>query len=141
MFWTRRRRRITEIKHGRVAMAAFTGYLVQEVFQFPGYLSKTADLQFSDVPNGLNAITVVPGLGWFQMIMVIGWLEAGPYAAAKNEGKQAGDLGWPYFGRKIQDPDEKMYKLNIELNNGRAAMIGIIGLLSQDAVNGEVFIF
>ena len=129
------RRRITELKHGRVAMAAFTGYLVQEVYKFPGYISNQEQLKFEDIPNGLNAITVVPGLGWFQIIMVIGWLEAGPFTQDK-----AGDFGWPYFGRKIADPEEKKFKLNVELNNGRAAMFGIMGLLMQDAVNGEVYI-
>ena len=73
------RRRATELKHGRVAMAAFVGYLVPEVFKFPGYLSTTADLKFEDVPNGLNALSVIPGLGWAQIVMVIGWLEIGPF--------------------------------------------------------------
>ena len=132
------RRRITELKHGRVAMAAFVGYLVPEVYKFPGYLSKHDGIKFEDVPNGLNALTVVPGLGWFQMIMTVGWLEAGPFAASVSG--VAGDFGWPYFGRQIQDPAEKASKLNMELQNGRAAMFGIMGLLMQDAVNGEVFI-
>merc|ERR1719311_945105 len=77
--------RITELKHGRVAMAGFVGYLVPEVYKWPGYLSPTNDLKFEDVPNGLNALPVVPGLGWFQMIMVVGWLEAGPFAATRSE--------------------------------------------------------
>mmetsp|Transcript_9191 Transcript_9191/g.28204 ORF Transcript_9191/g.28204 Transcript_9191/m.28204 type:complete len:217 (+) Transcript_9191:2-652(+) len=132
------RRRAVELKHGRVAMAAFVGYLVPEVFKFPGYLSTSADLKFEDVPNGLNALTVVPGIGWAQIVMVIGWLEIGPYLVSKSE--FAGDWGWPYFGRKIQDPEEKAFKLNVELNNGRAAMFGIMGLLMQDAINGEVYI-
>lgn len=127
-----------ELKHGRVAMAAFTGYIVQENFKFPGYLSTTDDIKFEDVPNGLNALTVVPGIGWAQIVMVIGWLEVGPFLESKSE--VAGDFGWPYFGRKISDPVEKEKKLNIELNNGRAAMFGIMGLLMQDAVNGEVYI-
>ncbi|KAH8073787.1 chlorophyll A-B binding protein [Aureococcus anophagefferens] len=124
------RRRITELKHGRVAMAAFVGYLVPEVYKFPGYLSKHDGIKFEDVPNGLNALTVVPGLGWFQMIMVVGWLEAGPFAASQSG--FAGDFGWPYFGRQIQDPAEKASKLNMELQNGRA-MFGIMGLLMQGA--------
>mmetsp|Transcript_14333 Transcript_14333/g.42796 ORF Transcript_14333/g.42796 Transcript_14333/m.42796 type:complete len:199 (-) Transcript_14333:51-647(-) len=133
------RRRITELKHGRVAMAAFIGYLVPEVYKFPGYLSKELDLKFEDVPGGLNALPVVPGLGWFQMIMTVGWLEAGPFAVTRSN--YAGDFGWPYFGKQIQDPAVKASKLNMELQNGRAAMFGIMGLLMQDAVNGEVTIF
>jgi len=133
------RRRITELKHGRVAMAAFVGYLVPELYKWPGYLSKELDLKFEDVPNGLNALPVVPGLGWFQMIMVVGWLEAGPFKETRSE--FAGDFGWPYFGKQLQNPEEKKRKLNMELQNGRAAMFGIMGLLTQDAVNGEVTIF
>ena len=91
------------------------------------------------MPNGLNALPVVPGLGWFQMIMVVGWLEAGPFAATRSE--FAGDFGWPYFGKQIQSADEKKSKLNMELQNGRAAMFGVLGLMMQDAVNGEVTIF
>lgn len=119
-------------------MLAFVGYLVPEVFKFPGYLSTTFNLKFEDVPNGLNALTVVPGLGWAQIVMVIGWLEVGPFLNSKSE--FTGDFGWPYFGRKLKDPEEKEFKLNVELNNGRAAMFGILGLLMQDAVNGEVYI-
>ena len=131
--------RHAEMKHGRVAMAGFVGYLVPEVYKWPGYLSPTNDLKFEDVPNGLNALPVVPGLGWFQMIMVVGWLEAGPFAATRSE--FAGDFGWPYFGKQIQSADEKKSKLNMELQNGRAAMFGVLGLMMQDAVNGEVTIF
>jgi len=83
-------------------------------------------------------LAVVPGFGWAQIVCVIGWLEIGPFLFSKSD--VAGDFGWPYFGRQIQDPEEKAFKLNIELNNGRAAMFGIMGLLMQDAINGEVYI-
>ena len=42
-----------EIKHGRISMLACLGVITTEAgFRFPGYLSKTADLQFADVPGG-----------------------------------------------------------------------------------------
>ena len=45
------RRRVVEIKHGRVSMLACTGYIVQEFVRFPGFLSPSTDLKFADVPS------------------------------------------------------------------------------------------
>merc|ERR1719210_2477996 len=50
-----KRRRTTELKHGRVAMYATMGYIAPEYFRFPGFLSPSAGLKFQDVPNGLAA--------------------------------------------------------------------------------------
>merc|ERR1712187_897357 len=61
---TFRRRRETEIKHGRVSMIATIGYIVPEYFKFSGYLSPSAGIKFSDVPSGLGALTKVPSAGW-----------------------------------------------------------------------------
>merc|ERR1712039_427374 len=61
--------RVTEIKHGRVSMLATMGYITPElVGKFPGYLSPSNGLKFEDVPNGLAAISKVPGLGWLQIL-------------------------------------------------------------------------
>merc|ERR1711963_627412 len=59
-----KRRRVTEIKHGRVSMFAALGYIVPEYFKWPGYLAPTAGIKFADVPNGLGAISKVPAFGW-----------------------------------------------------------------------------
>jgi hypothetical protein len=61
-----RRRRETELKHGRVAMIASIGYIVPEYFKFPGFLSPSKFLPFSDVQGGLAALKQVPGEGWFR---------------------------------------------------------------------------
>merc|ERR1711897_15459 len=52
-----RRRRVTEIKHGRVSMIAGIGYIVPEYFKWPGLVSPSNGLAFSDVPNGLAALS------------------------------------------------------------------------------------
>eukprot|EP00913_Durusdinium_trenchii_P014571 g13670.t1 len=76
---TFQRRRETEIKHGRVAMYATMGYIVPEYFKWPGigarYLSPSLGLKFEDVPNGLAAITKVPGNGWAQIVAFAGYYE------------------------------------------------------------------
>merc|ERR1712226_1438757 len=45
-----KRRRAIEFKHGRVSMLACMGYIFPEYGKFPGYLSPSQDLKFSDVP-------------------------------------------------------------------------------------------
>ena len=53
-----KRRRQTELKHGRHAMLATVGYITPEVTgKPPGYLSPSISIKFSDVPNGLAAIS------------------------------------------------------------------------------------
>merc|ERR1712066_1030218 len=64
---TFRRRRETEIKHGRVSMIATLGYIVPEYLKWPGYLSPSQGLKFADVPNGLAALSKVSGAGWAQI--------------------------------------------------------------------------
>merc|ERR1719450_1144600 len=69
------RRRSTELKHGRVSMYATIGYMVPEYARFPGTLSPSQGLKFTDVPNGLAALSKVPALGWVQIIFFTGVVE------------------------------------------------------------------
>ena len=45
------------------------------------------------------------------------------------------DFGWDTF-----DAETKKKKIGIELANGRAAMMGILGLMVHDQLNGEPLI-
>ena len=38
---------------------------------------------------------------------------------------------------RYSDPDVKFYKLNAERNNGRAAMMGIIGMMIHEGLTGN----
>jgi len=62
--------RASELKHGRVCMLAVIGYIVPEVFQFPGEIAP--GLKFEDVPNGIAALSAIPSLGWAQIFFLIG---------------------------------------------------------------------
>ena len=57
--------RTAELKHGRVAQLAVLGYIVPEVFKFPGDIAP--GVSFASIPNGIAAIEAVPALGWFQI--------------------------------------------------------------------------
>merc|ERR1712110_491877 len=57
-----KRRREVELKHGRVSMIAALGFIVPEYVRLPGLISPSLGLKFSDVPNGLAAISKVPAL-------------------------------------------------------------------------------
>eukprot|EP00931_Biecheleriopsis_adriatica_P079850 TRINITY_DN531_c0_g1_i10.p1 TRINITY_DN531_c0_g1~~TRINITY_DN531_c0_g1_i10.p1 ORF type:complete len:237 (-),score=58.32 TRINITY_DN531_c0_g1_i10:98-712(-) len=134
-----KRRRQVELKNGRVAMWATLGYIVPEYFRFPGYLSPSAELKFTDVPNGLEAMSKVPVAGGMQMFLFAGALETG---ILKQDGKRApgdfeyvGDLGIPY-SEGVADGEARKRKLNAELANGRLAMFAITGMMFQNGFLG-----
>merc|ERR1711972_936027 len=137
-----RRRRATEIKHGRVSMLATMGYIVPEYAKFPGYLSPSAKLAFSDVPNGLAALSKVPSAGLLQMFLFAGTVETGllPYDDRRAPGdyEKAGVLGVPN-GTTLPEGEGKTKKLNAELANGRLAMMAIIGMFFQDGLTGSAW--
>merc|ERR1712039_585432 len=69
------RRREVELKHGRISMAATIGYIVPEYYKFPGFLSPSMGMKFSDVPNGLGALSTMSPLGIFQIVIFAGLIE------------------------------------------------------------------
>mmetsp|Transcript_97009 Transcript_97009/g.224869 ORF Transcript_97009/g.224869 Transcript_97009/m.224869 type:complete len:446 (-) Transcript_97009:93-1430(-) len=112
-----------EVKHGRVAMIACVGYVIPEVFRFPGTES---------FENGLGALSSLPVEGWVQIFAFIG-------AHDLLIKPRAGGLG-PYdfgFGTELIEgiPAEELERRQTsERNNGRLAMVGIMGLLVQDSM-------
>ena len=124
-----KRRRQTELKHGRISMLATMGYITPEITgKFPGYLSPSAGLKFADVPNGLAAISKVPAAGWGQILAYMAFCEVSQDQSAGTPAA-AGDFGWKLI--TSTDPEVKKTKLNAELANGRLAMMAIMGMFFQ----------
>jgi hypothetical protein len=144
--------RHAEIKHGRVAMAAFVGFIVQSNglhWPFP----MTPGFEYTAVtpPEQWDAL---PFEGKWQIIAFIGFLEwwgefGGTHYMA---GGKPGD--YPDFKDipahripPLYDPaglfkkmseEKKQTRLLAEINNGRLAMIGIMGFLAEGKVPGSV---
>merc|ERR1711972_1205872 len=110
-----KRRRETEIKHGRVCMFACIGYMVPEYTKLPGYLAPSIGLKFSDVPNGLAAIGKVPTEGWLQIIALGGFYEL---CVNNEKDGEPGNYGKGFLGitgKSIEDSAKRTRSLNAEI--------------------------
>ena len=128
-----------EIKHGRFAMAATAHvFLTEAGVRWPGYLSFAEDIKFSDMPGGTIASwAALPNLSWIQIILVVAVLDNS--ILAQEPDKAPGDVMGAAWVRYDDVPgfNGKEFKLNAERNNGRAAMMGIIGMLIHEGLTGN----
>ena len=126
------RLREVETKHGRIAQLAILGHLVTTA----GYRldpSLTPGYDFSTIPTGLAALSALPAEAIFGTLLTVALIEGG-YAARKDEIEEAQlkASGWD------QETIDK--KLAIELNNGRAAQMGILALMVHEKLDNNPYI-
>jgi len=151
--------RHAEIKHGRVAMAAFVGYTVQENgITFPW------DKIAQAVPSGLSPEAqwdAIPDAAKLQIILFVGILDVyseHSFILEKQGQKHYMRGGKPGFfpaldnfphpvplnlfdpanASKNRSAAEKAKGLITEINNGRLAMLGIMGYVSAAKIPGSV---
>merc|ERR1719171_2860923 len=128
-----------EIKHGRIAMAATAHvFLTTAGVRWPGYLSFAEDIKFSDMPGGTIASwAALPDLAWLQIILVVALFDNS--ILAQDPAKAPGDVAGGAWVRYEDVPGfaGKEWKLNAERNNGRAAMMGIIGMMIHEGLTGN----
>jgi Chlorophyll A-B binding protein len=125
--------RYCELKHGRVCMLAVAGYLTQEAgFRLPGDINYSG-LKFADVPNGLQALSTIGFAGIAQIVIFCGLLDIGIMKDITG-GEFPGDFRNNYidFGWDSFDEETKLQKRAIELNQGRAAQMGIFALVVHE---------
>eukprot|EP00640_Fibrocapsa_japonica_P007487 CAMPEP_0113940506 /NCGR_PEP_ID=MMETSP1339-20121228/6615_1 /TAXON_ID=94617 /ORGANISM="Fibrocapsa japonica" /LENGTH=192 /DNA_ID=CAMNT_0000944361 /DNA_START=198 /DNA_END=776 /DNA_ORIENTATION=- /assembly_acc=CAM_ASM_000762 len=135
------RLRYIEIKHGRISMLAILGHLVTASGgRLPGMLSNSEGVAFADVPAGLAALGKIPALGIAQIITFIGLLELG--VMVQREGSFPGDMTNPAppAAWDALDEETQLKKRAIELNNGRAAQMGILALMVHEKLNNDPYV-
>lgn len=152
--------RQAEIKHGRVAMAAFVGYCVQSNWVFPWAQTLAGATHPSPNLSPEQQWDAIPANAKWQIIAVIGFLELWDECGGGGEKKHymrggkpgdypsfqsfrddvhfVFDLYDPFgFHKKMSDERKERGRI-VEINNGRLAMLGIFGFLSADKIEGSV---
>jgi hypothetical protein len=132
--------RYVELKHGRCAMLAVVGYLVTAAgVRFPGA---------EDMPSGFAAIDAMPGMVKAQLFATVFMMEMANGRLTMEGDDFAGTAEFPGdfrngsldFGWDKQSDAWKLNKRAIELNNGRAAQMGILGIMVHEKLGnlGEI---
>jgi hypothetical protein len=131
--------RYVEIKHGRICMLAFLGQVVTRAgIHLPGPIDSAGDA-FASYPNGIAAIfgpNHIPTTGIVQMVAFVGLLETAFMKEVPGMSEFPGDFcnGYIDFGWDDLDEETQFTKRAVELNNGRAAMMGILGLMVHELI-------
>ena len=126
------RLRYVETKHGRISMLAILGHLVTTAgVRLPGEIAY--GVPFASVKNGLAALDTIPAAGIAQIVAFIGLIELG-FASRQEEIEEAQlkASGW--------DAETIQKKKAIELNNGRAAQMGILALMVHEKLNNDPYV-
>jgi Chlorophyll A-B binding protein len=128
------RLRYVEIKHGRICMLGVVGYLTNKAgIYLPGDIDFSGT-KFSDLGSGWDASFAVPVAGALQVLAFVGFLELAFMKDATGENEFVGDFrnGFIDFGWDSFDAETQMTKRAVELNQGRAAQMGLLGLMVHD---------
>ena len=126
------RLRYVEMKHGRIAQLAILGHLVTTAgYRLPESITPGYDL--SKIPTGLAALSALPAEAVFGTLLTVAAIEGGfAVRQADIEEAQARASGW--------DAETLAKKTAIELNNGRAAQMGILGLMVHEKLDNNPYI-
>jgi hypothetical protein len=149
--------RESEIKHGRIAMFGFIGFIIHENgIRSPDGIANT-------VPTDLSAAAVwdaIPEIAKWQIVLFVGLMDIWRESKVPLEGDgekhymRGGKVGYfptfkmlphpvPFdmyrpFGPDNRSAESKARGRLAEINNGRLAMLGLMGFLSEASVPGSV---
>merc|ERR1712159_873723 len=106
-----------------------------------GLISKRnmARYEVMEIKHGRAAsLEAIPTAGWLQIMLTTCMMETGyflfEYEGYPNVGQKApGDIGGDSWVR-YDDPATKTFKLNVERQNGRAAMLGTFGCILHEGL-------
>jgi len=121
--------REAELKHGRVAMAACLGWYITAAGVHPAFNSALSS-------NPLEAAQQLNPVGWVQFVLGCGAIEFLAQKIKERPGYIPGDLLGAAYWVDNSDDGWVDYQ-NKEINNGRLAMVAIMGIITQDLLYGN----
>lgn len=136
--------RAAELKHSRVAMAAFVGFLIDaSPFTFPGDIAPGVSFKSCVGATPLDTWDNIPMYGKYQIIAWVGLMEICGEMQKPHyltPGGKLGEVNFDPVAQKLSlwDPISTMKNWDdakrkrgrlVELQNGRAAMFGVMGFL------------
>lgn len=124
--------REAELKHCRVCMLAVVGFAFTDFYHLPGFDYTTLEAHDACVASGAMS----------QLLLWLGLLElaslTGIDQMLRGSGRSPGDYGFDPVGFGVDG--EKMRALQEkELANGRLAMFGFSGIVTQAVLTGNTF--
>jgi len=131
--------RESELKHGRMAMLAVVGIIVQSAgIHLPG----NAEVTFADT-NWVTAPSSLPASSWSQVLLFIVFEECKNAKGlfdlwhGQTEKREPGNYGWGtnFLPKDAKSADEMKLK---ELKNGRLAMIAFMGIAANHFLPGAL---
>jgi hypothetical protein len=118
------RLRTVETKHGRISMLAILGHIVTTA-------GARVPLGPNEAKAGLAALDTVPTAGLAFTFLTIGAIELG-FAQVKEDIEAKCESEYPDFAIERRKA--------VELNNGRAAQMGILALMVHEKLNNDPYI-
>jgi len=136
-------------------MFAFVGYIVHaNGITWPWAMTLAGD-PFPKVSNAPEAWDAIPEAAKWQIMAFVGFLEFWRESQCDKHYMSGGKVGYfpPFdakyipggalnlyrpFGAEDMTAEKKENRLRAEINNGRLAMLGIFGFISEGATEGSV---
>jgi hypothetical protein len=128
--------RESEIKHGRSAMLATVGFVVQQYMTLPGYTHVDDSNLAPSAVGASPMLQIVFGMGVLEF-----WMNKNKVTMEdmfEDPARVPGNFGFDPMGLGKNKSDADMEKLQLqEIKNGRLAMLAIGGMIHHNWITGE----